>query len=555
MSMKKRPTPIDTVRGGRSELENDLFDELLSGRIGRREFLRHGSVLGLSLPFLGGLASAVFGPLGVPKARAAGAAGATLRIGLNQPAGAIDPVTIADNAGLILLHQAGELLCRTGPDLVLQPILAESWSPNNDGSVWTFKIRKGVKFQDGRAMTAADVVATIDRLADPKNSSNALSAFKGNLQKGNSKKIDDYTIEFHLDVPNGNFPYLLSSDNYNLVILPADYAGGYENSFPGTGPFKLEKFTPKVGATFVRNPDYWGKPALPARLEFSFYGDMQAQVLALQGGQLDILQQVPFKGSQALFSNPDLEVISLKSVSHQQVHMRNDMAPFTDKRVRRALSLTLDRKKIVAGLFNGRATVGNDSPFSPLFPSTDASVPQREQNLQEAKQLMEAAGAGKGFAVKLTTEVYLEIPDYAVLIQNAAKAIGVDIQLNVEQQDAYYGKAVFGQSDWLDSVLGITDYGHRGVPNVFLSAPLLSEGSWNSAHFKNAEYDKLVAQYIASPDLGGQRSTASKIQKLLLEETPIITSYFFDELMPVRKGVGGIPAIPNRLFLEGAYSA
>jgi peptide/nickel transport system substrate-binding protein len=168
---------------------------------------------------------------------------------------------------------------------------------------------------------------------------------------------------------------------------------------------------------------------------------------------------------------------------------------------------------------------------------------------------MEAAGAGKGFAVKLTTEVYLEIPDYAVLIQNAAKAIGVDIQLNVEQQDAYYGKAVFGQSDWLDSVLGITDYGHRGVPNVFLSAPLLSEGSWNSAHFKHAEYDKLVAQYIASPDLGGQRSTASKIQKLLLEETPIITSYFFDELMPVRKGVGGIPAIPNRLFLEGAYSA
>jgi peptide/nickel transport system substrate-binding protein len=553
--MVKRLSAVDAARRGRGELENDLFDELQSGRISRREFMRHGSVLGLSLPLLGGIASAVFGPLAVTSARAAGAAGATLRIGLNQPAGAIDPVTIADNAGLILLHQTGELLCRTGPDLVLQPILAESWSPNTDGSVWTFKIRRGVKFQDGRPMTAADIVATIDRLADPKNSSNALSAFKGNLQKGNSKQIDDYTIEFHLDVSNGNFPYLLSSDNYNLVILPADYNGDYEKTFPGTGPFKLEKFTPKVGATFVRNPDYWGKPALPARLEFSFYADVQAQVLALQGGQLDILQQVPFKGSQALFSNPDLEVISLKSVSHQQVHMRADMAPFTDKRVRRALALTLDRKKIVAGLFNGRATIGNDSPFSPLFPSTDPSVPQREQNIQEAKQLMEAAGVGKGFGVKLTTEVYLEIPDYAVLIQNAAKAINIDIQLNVEQQDAYYGKAVFGQSDWLDSVLGITDYGHRGVPNVFLSAPLLSTGSWNSAHFKNAEYDKLVAQYIASPNLSGQRAIAGSIQKLLLDETPIITSYFFDELMPVRKGVGGIPAIPNRLFLEGAYSA
>jgi peptide/nickel transport system substrate-binding protein len=548
--MSKNFKWMDAIRRRSSALENELFDEWLAGRISRRQFMRHGSVLGLSLPLLSSFAA---GGLVLPTpARAQGTPGATLRIGINQPAGAIDPVSIADNGGLILLEPTGEFLCRTGPDLVLQPILAESWSPNKDGTVWTFKLRKGVKFQDGRPMKADDVIASIDRLADPKNSSNALSAFKGNLQKGNTKKVDDYTIECHLDVANGNFPYLLSSDNYNLIILPADYSGDYEKTFPGTGPFKIEKFTPKVGATFVRNPNYWGKPALPERLEFSFYGDVQSQVLALQGGQLDILQQVPFKGSQALFGDPDIDVISLKSVSHQQVHMRNDIAPFTDKRVRRALALTLDRKKIVAGLFNGRATVGNDTPFAPLFPSSDPTVPQREQNIAEAKQLMEAAGVGKGFKVKLTTEVYLEIPDYAVLIQNAAKAIGIEIELNVEQQDAYYGKAVFGQSDWLDSPLGITDYGHRGVPNVFLSAPLMSNGSWNSAHFKNPAYDKLAAQYIASPDLGGQRAIAGQIERLLLDETPLIIGYFFDELMPVRKGVTGIPAIPNRLFLEGA---
>ena len=552
--MSKERKRLDAVRRQVGALDNDLFDELLSGRIGRREFMRHGSVLGLSLPLLGGIAGAVFGPTLSPRrALAAGTPGATIRIGIGQPAGAIDPVTIADNGGLVLLEPTGEFLCRTGPDLVLQPQLAESWSPNSDGSVWTFKLRTGVTFQNGRKMTADDVIASIDRMADPKNSANALSAFKGILQKGNSRKIDDHTVEFHLDAPNGNFPYVLSTDNYNLVILPADYAGDYEKTFIGTGPFKLEKFTPKVGASFVRNPTYWGQPALPERLEYSFFGDQQSQVLALQGGDVDVLQQVAFKGAQALFNDPNIEVMSIKSVSHQQVHMRTDMAPFQDKRVRRALALTLDRKKLVAGLFNGRASIGNDTPFAALFPSSDPTVPQREQNLAEAKQLLEAAGVGKGFDVKLTTERYLEIPDYAVLIQNFAKAVGINVTLNVEDQNAYYGKAVFGQSDWLDSVLGITDYGHRGVPNVFLSAPLTSDGTWNSAHFKNPTYDKLVAQYIASPDLGGQRAIAGQIQRLLLDETPLIIGYFFDELVPMRKGLAGIPPIANRLFMEGAH--
>ena len=142
-------------------------------------------------------------------------------------------------------------------------MLAESWSPNKDGTVWTFKLRKGVKFHNGKAMTADDVVATFDRLADPANGSNALSAFTGLLSKGGTRKVDDYTVEFHLDAANGNFPYAVSTDNYNAVIIPADYNGDYEKTMIGTGPFKLEKYTPKVGATFVRNPDYWGGQQYP----------------------------------------------------------------------------------------------------------------------------------------------------------------------------------------------------------------------------------------------------------------------------------------------------
>jgi peptide/nickel transport system substrate-binding protein len=180
--------------------------------------------------------------------------------------------------------------------------------------------------------------------------------------------------------------------------------------------------------------------------------------------------------------------------------MRNDDPLFKDKRVRQALALSLDRDVIVRGLFRGKAQVGNDSPFAPVFPSSDAGVPQRKIDVAKAKQLLAQAGAANGFDVTLTTEKYMEIPDLAVVVQNAAKAIGVRINLKVESQSLYYGAATPGKSDWLDSPLGITDYGHRGVPNVFLNAPLTSNGTWNAAHFKNPQYDQLVAAQTLRPD-------------------------------------------------------
>ncbi|TPK51430.1 MULTISPECIES: ABC transporter substrate-binding protein [unclassified Mesorhizobium] len=554
--MSKNYRILDLIRRNRSPLENHLIDGLVDGRVSRRDFIRHGSLLGLSLPLLGGITTAA-GLGAMPSlVRAQGAPGATIRVASSVPAATIDPVTIADAGGLLIMQQVAEFLCVDGPDLVLKPALAESWKPNDNGSVWTFKLRKGVKFHSGGEMKADDVVASIDRIADPANSSNALSVFTGILSKGASKKVDDYTVEFHLDAPNGNFPYMVSSDNYNAVIVPASYKGDYEKSFDGTGPFKIDKYTPKVGASFVRNEGYWGEKALPERTEFTFFADMQPMILALQGGQVDIINQMPVLSGVALLNDPNIDIISLKSSAHQQLHLRCDDGPMKDARVRRAIALSLDRDKLVAGLMKGRAVAGNDSPFAPVYPSTDASVPRRKQDIAQAKQLMEAAGAGKGFKMTLTTERYLEIPEYAQLIQNWVKEIGIELELNILDQSAYYGDAVFGKSNWLDSEMGITDYGHRGVPNVYLAAPLKSEGTWNAAHFKNKDYDALATSYIAALDLEAQKATAGKIQKLLLEETPVIFGYFYDYLTATAKGVAGVqPTAMSQLFLEKASKA
>jgi peptide/nickel transport system substrate-binding protein len=393
----------------------------------------------------------------------------------------------------------------------------------------------------------------MNRLADPTNGSVALSVFAGVLSKGGAVATDDRTVAFHLDAPNGNFPYLVSSDNYNAIILPADYAGDFEKTFNGTGPFRLERFVPKARASFIRNDDYWGGQVLPDRAIFIFYDGIQAQVLAMQGGQLDALLHVPVQGSQALLVDHGLNVTPLKSSAHEQLHMRCDTGPFADKRARQALALCLNRDNLVAGLFRGLAVPGNDSPFAPAFPSTDTGVPQRRQDIAQARQLLAAAGLSNGFDVTLTTERFIEIPDYAVVVQNAAREAGIRIRLNVEDQTAYYGYATFGRSDWLDSVLGIEDYAHRGVPNTLLAASLGSGGAFNAAHFRNAGYDRLVAGYIAALDPAAQRDAAGRIQRLLLDETPVITAYFYDWLSITAKRIAGVrPTAAGQLFLDKA---
>ncbi len=543
--MKRRAAFLDTLRHQAGPLGSHVVDECLAGRLDRRALLRHGARVGLGAMLLGAGA-----------ARAQGKPGATIRVASPMPAGAIDPVSVADIGGLLMLMQTGEFLVRDTPSLVLEPMLALSWAANADGSVWTFKLRPGIKFHDGRALTAADVVATMDRLADPKNGSNALSAFRGVLSKGGAQRVDDLTVAFHLDAPNGNFPYYVSSDNYNAIILPVDYAGGFEKSFIGTGPFKLDRYTRGVGASFVPNPAYWGGAVLPARTEWSFFADQQPQILALQGGQVDVIAQIVVQGAQGLLNDPDFKLIKLRSSAHRQLHMRTDTGPFADKRVRQAIALTLDRPALVTGLFRGEAEIGNDSPISPAYPSADRAVPQRKKDLLRAKALLAEAGVPNGFAATLTTERLQEMPDFAVLIQNAAASIGVKLALKIEDVGAYYGSAKPGSSDWLDSEMGMTDYGHRGIPNVLLAAPLLSGGAWNAAHFKNPTYDKLVADYVAATDLGLQREAAGKIDTLLLDETPMVIAYFFSHLTATAAGVSGVEAsaIPQ-LFLQHASVA
>ncbi len=554
---------LSRLREGQGDIANHVIDEFAAGKISRRDFIRRGSVIGISLPLLGAIVSACgssSSPSSTPSSSAA-KAGATIRVGIIVPTAAINPLTVADQGGLDMLAQTGEYLCLSTQTLDLKPVLAESWSPNSTGDVWTFKIRQGVKFHDGSPLTADDVVYTYQLQTDPSNTSNALSNFGGVLSPSGVQKVDDFTVAFHLEAPNGNFPYLTSSDNYNMIILPNHYnPADWQSSFIGTGPFVLKSYTAKVGASFARNEDYWGPKALPAATEFTFYTDQTPEILALSSGTIDVVGQFAVSGGeQLLAAGAPYNIIKLRSSAHRELSMRCDQAPFTDSRVRQAIALTLDRPAIVQALFKGFADVGNDSPFAPVFPSTNTTVPQRTQDIAKAKSLLAAAGFPNGFTTHLTTEQLLEIPSYAQIIAQSAKAIGVTIGLTIESSAAYYGKATFGNSDWLDATMSLVDYGHRSVPNVFLGAPLQTinaktgTGSWNAAHFNDPQYDSLVAQYVATVDLSSQRAIAGQIETLLLDQTPVIYGYFYNYLTATAKNTtGAYPTAIGHIFLYNA---
>jgi peptide/nickel transport system substrate-binding protein len=541
---------VDAIRKDRSELENHIIDEYAAGKITRREFVRRGTVVGMSIPLVSFLAAACGGGGGggetsgggtTPTATGEVQAGGNIRVALIQPTTEPNPLLVQDEGGAGLLGSTGEFLSFSNAQLELEPRIAESWEPNDDGTVWTFKIRQGVQFHSGGTLVANDVKTTFDKLINPDGgSANAQSALGGVLSPGGIEAPDDSTVVFNLDAANGNFPTLVSSANYNAIIIPADLdPADWGKTFEGTGPFKLDSFTPKVGAKFVRNDAYWGTKANPDSMELKFYDEEGPMILALQGDEVDFVEHFSVSGGKALLDDPNVNVIAVKAATHRQLHMRTDKAPFTDKRVRQAIALCIDREALVDGLWEGQADVGNDSPFAPLYPSTDTSVAQRVQDIDQAKQLLADAGQSN-FTVDLNTWNGFEIPDLAQLVKQYAAEIGVTINLKITDAGTYYGDGVFGKSTWLDSVMGITDYGHRPVPNVYLTAPLSGDpkvGVWNSAHFKNDQYDSLVKQYVAALDIDSQKGVAKQIEELLLDETPIVFPYFYYFLSAGKKNL------------------
>ena len=198
-------------------------------------------------------------------------------------------------------------------------------------------------------------------------------------------------------------------------------------------------------------------------------------------------------------------------------------------------------------------SVANDYPFGPRFPSTDTSVPQREQDIAKSKQLLSAAGHANGIHHHAANRGLRGDPPAGAGDQGRAAKAGININLKILNQTAYYGKDTYGNSPWLDGTMSLVDYGDRGVPNVYLQAPLTSNGPWNAARSTTRTYDDLVKQYVAALDLRRSVRSRARSRRLLLQETPIMIPYWIDGLTAsTPSDVGVNPISIAQLFLGQA---
>ena len=526
------------------ELGQHLVEQVANGKMTRRELLVRGSVLGLSLTTLGSLLAACGGSTAASSSPSTAAsvapkAGGTLRVAMVPPTSGLDPVVMYDAGAIATVQQVCEYLIWVENDLSLRPVLAESWSPDASAKTWTFKLRQNVTFSNGQPFTADDVVATFKRLTDPKAGSSALSNFQGILSSAGVRKVDASTVEFGLDRAFVDFPYLVSSTNYDAVILPSNYAGDFQKNPVGTGPFVMTSFTAQQNAKFKKNPTYWqkGLPYLDG-LAFTYAND-QAQTLDLQSGSPDLQLSTPYQGSQALLSDPAIKIASTPSTQMREVQMRVDKAPFDKKEFRQAIAYSLDRPALLKGLFAGKGTLGNDNVFSPLYP-IGVSIPQRAQDYAKAKQLLTTAGLPSGTTVTLVAEQYLEIPQYATLIQSMCKPAGIDVKIEIQSQTQYYGKDQ--SAPWLTVPFGITDWAGRAVPSQFFLPMLTSNGVYNSSHWKNPQFDSLAKQYDATIDVASRRQIGVQMATLETDETPVIIAYWIETLRAMSNKVHNVKA-------------
>jgi len=569
---KRKAAAADAIRRQSSEVQNHLIDEYSYGKISRREFIRRGSLAGVSLTSLGILAAAcspedtavttTAGSAATtaaapgttaagPTTTAAPAGPVTVRAAIPAPAVGIEPVLINDEGGLTMFGQTGQYLVFSDAELNTVPVLAESWEPNATNDVWTFNLRQGVTYFDGTELKAADVVATFAGIAE----GNAGSAFETfGVDPANIVAVDDFTVEFTLAQPSGSFPFFVSSDNYNAAILPESFwqnyaEGEYPKVFAGTGPWINESYEEGISAVYVKNENYWGdNSGQPDRLEVTFFANEAEAVIAFQDDRVDVIPHVSYSGGLALINDPNADTQSISTAQHRQLYMDTSRPPFDDKRVRQAMALMLNRPTLVDGLLGGFGVAGNDHPIWQFYPMYNAdAVPQRTEDLAMAQQLLNDAGYADGFDAPLDTLEFFEIPDLAQLVQaSAAQLNNVNIEVRVTDGGTYY------QDFWCGfpyegpcapgaiNSLGIVNYGHRGVPNVYMGAPLVTDGIWNASHWSDPTYDDLFAQFTSAPDLDTQRQISGEIQTLLNDEVPYIIPYFLDYISVTKPNFTGL---------------
>jgi peptide/nickel transport system substrate-binding protein len=517
-----RPPDLSAMTGGDG-----------AGALSRRELLRGAASVGVVAGASSFLAACGSSPGTTKSPAASGKAkrGGRLRAGLlgGSSADTLEADNLVSYMDFARGFQLYDPLVFFTRDMQLQLQLAEELHPTTSaGDVWLIRLRPDVEFHNGKTLTSADVRFTLQRIVQNKFEGNPLIP---TIDAHGIRLLDTRSLLVPFHQPFSIFDEALASTFFNIV------PEGYDPKHPvGTGPFVFKQFTPGVTSTFTRNPRYW-KDGLPYLDEVVIedFADSTSQANGLLSSQLDVIDEVAFGAVSSLRSS-GMQIVVNQGTGFNPIVMRVDVPPFDDVRVRQAMRLIINRPQSIETAMAGYAGLANDL-FTPLDPDFDHALPQRHQDIPEAKSLLKAAGHSNLAVTLVASPLGAGIVETAEVFKQDALQAAVSVSLSDVPEGVFFGPS------YLKWTFGVDIWSAQAYLVQVLQA-MLPISPYNETHWNNKRYIDLAYQALATTNPATRRDIIHEMQTIEWNEGGYIIPYYPWPVDALRSNVRGV--VPTR---------
>ena len=492
-----------------------LSEQLTQGKITRRAFMEGAAAAGIAATAATAMMNKAIAA--TPKR------GGTLRMGIGHGSttDSLDPGTFENGFVNYTFHNIHGRLTEIAADGTLAPEVAESWDATPDAKTWTFKIRKGIEFHNGKTVTASDVVASLNhhRGEDTKSAAKPIVSAIEDI-----KTDGDSTVVISLSGGNADFPFIMA--DYHLSIMP-EKDGGVDLSGVSTGCYKLDNFEPGVRLSMSRFDNFYSDDrGFFDKVEALSLIDPNARQNALVTGEVDVADRLELKTVALVKRKPGMVVQNITGYQHYTFPMHVDTAPFDNVDVRMALKLAFDREEMVQKILQGYGSVGNDHPISVANRYHNGEMPQRTYDPEKAKFHLKKAGAeGITVALSAADAAFPGAVDAAVLYKETAAAAGINVDVVREPSDGYWSNV------WLKKPWCACYWGGRVTEDQMFSTAYESGVPWNDTRWSNERFDSLLIKARAELNESLRREMYYEMQTLVSDDggtvVPMYASYVF----------------------------
>jgi peptide/nickel transport system substrate-binding protein len=463
--------------------------------------------------------------------------GGTLVYATGTDALTLDPQFVTDVPTSRAVMQIHETLVEYDQNMNIIPCLAESWTTSPDRLTWTFKLKKGIKFHDGTPFNAEAVKYTFDRIVDPATASPRKSTL---VMVKEVKVVDEYTVAITTNKPFA--PLLAQLTAYNISIISPTAAKKWEKKYAqnpaGTGPFKLENWTPGERIVFARNENYWGEKPYVDKVVFRVIPEDSTRVMLLLSGEADVIASVPPVLTEKLKQSKDVKILRKTGFRTIYVGLNNKIKPFTDVRVRRAVAHAINPEAIVNGILNGMANIGG-SFESPVIPGAIQGLKPYPYDPARAKKMLAEAGYPNGFTTQFYTPTgrYLMDRQVTEAVQGQLKEVGIQAEIKTPDWGTY--TALLDKGTEVPIFL-LGKGSPTGDLDLTLNLTIKTGGMMNQFQFSNSKIDEMIKEQEGIIDTKKRYQVLYDIQKIVYDECPAVILFYEDQIFGTRANIEGV---------------